>query len=313
MSETGVWYNGDHKVNFGLLLTDEKTKEIDENLTIKNSWDDWHLIPAEVPFVTPPAIKTSTVDIPGRHGLVDLMTIISDHPVYENRTGSIEFIMPPGYTASDEFYFGGNVWDPKRIHERVHEIASFLNKSNMVYLSLEDEDLGELKYWYEGSVWISDFIHDEDYSTITIDYDVYPFKHLAPVALRTVPGSSVPVLWSPYEARAYTIPSSSGENFVRVDNLGLSDDIVLPNIVVSNKPDDVDLLIQIEHYSKPMSGGVKLVNGLNVLFDLPYGGFKKYEKMTDTTLENGHGYVISASKKPSSTINIQFLLHQGWL
>ncbi len=35
----------------------------------KNTWDDWHLIPATRPLFNPPTVKTNMVNIPGGDGI----------------------------------------------------------------------------------------------------------------------------------------------------------------------------------------------------------------------------------------------------
>ena len=38
----------------------------------KNTWDDWHLIPATRPLFNPPTVKENMVNIPGGDGVLDL-------------------------------------------------------------------------------------------------------------------------------------------------------------------------------------------------------------------------------------------------
>ena len=57
----------------------------------KNTWDDWRLVPASRPLFNPPAQKVKTLDIPGGDGVIDLSQALTGYPVYQNRTGSIEF------------------------------------------------------------------------------------------------------------------------------------------------------------------------------------------------------------------------------
>ena len=59
----------------------------------KNTWDDWRLVPASRPVFNPPAQKVKTLEIPGGDGVIDLSQSLTGYPVYQNRTGSIEFIV----------------------------------------------------------------------------------------------------------------------------------------------------------------------------------------------------------------------------
>ena len=63
----------------------------------KNTWDDWHLVPTSRPVFHPPAQKVKTIDVPGGDGVIDLSRALTGYPVYQNRTGSFEFIVPNGF------------------------------------------------------------------------------------------------------------------------------------------------------------------------------------------------------------------------
>ncbi len=63
----------------------------------KNTWDDWHLVPTSRPVFHPPAQKVKTIDVPGGNGVIDLSRALTGYPVYQNRTGSFEFIVPNGF------------------------------------------------------------------------------------------------------------------------------------------------------------------------------------------------------------------------
>lgn len=63
----------------------------------KNTWDDWHLVSTSRPVFNPPAQKVKTIDIPGGDGVIDLSQALTGYPVFQNRTGSFEFIVPNGF------------------------------------------------------------------------------------------------------------------------------------------------------------------------------------------------------------------------
>ena len=63
----------------------------------KNTWDDWHLVPASRPLFNPPTVKTKIIDIPGANGNLDLSDSLTKYPVYNNREGQIEFIVMNDY------------------------------------------------------------------------------------------------------------------------------------------------------------------------------------------------------------------------
>lgn len=70
----------------------------------KNTWDDWHLIPTSRPVFNPPPTETHMIKIPGANGVLDLSESLTGYPIYENRTGSIEFIVENGHERWDIAY-----------------------------------------------------------------------------------------------------------------------------------------------------------------------------------------------------------------
>lgn len=148
-------YDGEHSVIFG----------------DKNSWTDWHLIPTSRPVFNPPEVKTNYVDIPGMDGGIDISEILSGHPVYKNRTGSFEFIVDPDWKTWSVVY---------------SEIANYLHGKKLRAILTDDPT-----YFYEGRFSISAWKSSAQYSSITIDYDVEPYK-------LNVIGTLDEWLWDPF-------------------------------------------------------------------------------------------------------------------
>ena len=151
-------YNGEHSVVFG----------------DKNTWDDWKLIPTSRPSFNPPPLRVVTIDVPGMNGTYDITDVLTGYPLYDNRTGSIEFMV---------------VQDDKTWIERYSEVMNYLHGQKMeAYLT------DEQYFKYEGRFTVSSWQSSEHNSTITIDYDVYPFK--------LEPNSSIEDwLWDPFSFR----------------------------------------------------------------------------------------------------------------
>ena len=122
----------------------------------KNTWDDWHLVPTSRPLFNPPSVKTSYIDIPGSNGLLDLTDSLTGFPVYNNRSGSHEFIVANGYRDWVTTY---------------SIIMDYLHGKRMKAV-LED-DKG---FYYEGRFSVNSWRSNKSFSTIVIDYNVYPFK-----------------------------------------------------------------------------------------------------------------------------------------
>ena len=56
-----------------------------------DTYETWHLIPTSRPVINPPEVKTKYVEIPGANGKLDLTESLTGYPLYDSRTGSIEY------------------------------------------------------------------------------------------------------------------------------------------------------------------------------------------------------------------------------
>lgn len=137
----------------------------------KNTWDDWHLLPSSRPVVNPPNVKTQYVDIPGGNGVLDLTESLTGYPLYEQRIGSWEFYVKNGYQAWNVLYY---------------EILNYLHGKRLKVI-LEDDP----SYYYEGRLTVNEWKSDSWWSTIVIDYELYPYK-------KEISTSIEDWLWDPF-------------------------------------------------------------------------------------------------------------------
>lgn len=164
----------------------------------KNTWDDWHLIPTSRPAFAFPAVKKHTVDIPGGNGVIDLTSALTGYPTYENRTGSFEFIVMHSGLSSDADGSAYNNSSKSAWQDVYSEIAEFLHGQRM-YLTYEDDP----GFYYKGRFSIGEWNTGEEYSTITIEYDLEPFKY-------SVTDTSNRWEWDTFNFRKGIIRSYSG-------------------------------------------------------------------------------------------------------
>ena len=122
---------------------------------IRNTWDDWRLIPTAKPTFPSPEPQYKFVDVPGKNGSIDLSTYLTGGIRYSDRTGSFEF---KAIDTSED-------WDV-----RCNSIAKFLHGQSLK-IYLEDDPF----YYYEGRVTMSKNSGDK-VPTITFNYRVGPYK-----------------------------------------------------------------------------------------------------------------------------------------
>lgn len=128
-----------------------------------NTYNTWHLIPMERPAISPPPKKKNTIDIPGANGDLDLSNALTKYPTYSNRTGSIEFMVEPDHVEHWQNIYS-NIMDTLSIEDTEHG-------GKIVAIMEEDPE-----WSYVGSWSVNQWKTNKSYSTITLDYDLYPFK-----------------------------------------------------------------------------------------------------------------------------------------
>ena len=125
----------------------------------KNTYDDWFLVPTSRPVVNPPEPKTNIIDIPGANGSIDLTESLTGDTVYDNRTGSWDFLVLNDRNPSITWY------------DLYSDIMDWLHgKHAKIYFNEEPD------YYYEGRCSVDGWTSGDRYSSITISYNLKPFK-----------------------------------------------------------------------------------------------------------------------------------------
>ena len=152
-SKQAQWY---HSMNFTYLREWNDTEK--KHGTI-NTWDDWHLIPTSRPVFNPPSVKEVYIDIPGSNGKLDMTESLAGYPLYDNRTGSFEFIVANGWRP---LWIGG-----------YQKFANWLHGKDLVCV-LDDDP----SYYYTGRFTMKEWKSNNDgtWSNVTFDYNVAPYK-----------------------------------------------------------------------------------------------------------------------------------------
>lgn len=153
----------------------------------KNTWDDWHLISSTRPVFNPPRPKMQYWEIPGMNGKVDGTENLVGYTLYENRTGSFEFIVENGH------------WDWQTAYST---IMNYLHGKRMRAV-MEDAP----GFFYEGRFSVNSWKSDKNWSTIVIDYDVGPYR-------QNVVSSMDPWIWDTFNFESDVIQDG---NAIRIN------------------------------------------------------------------------------------------------
>ena len=130
----------------------------------KSAYDEWDiaLTKVEIPL---PAPKTSTVDIKGANGLLDLSEVLTGDIVYGNRTMKLTFEM-----LDDTDYYG-----------LISNISNYLHGRVMSVRLTRDGD-----YYYIGRASINSWECIKRKGTIVITVDCEPYKYAVTETVRTI-------------------------------------------------------------------------------------------------------------------------------
>jgi|SRR3712207_806805 len=121
-----------------------------------HSYKDFGLVPTSKPVINLPSPKLEYLDIPGRQGEIDITESLAGEVIYEMRTGSFEFL----------------VSDPEK-WQAIHRKLLNTVHGKRINLVLDTEK----DYVYQGRLWVSEFKSDKNYSLITLDYKLEPYKY----------------------------------------------------------------------------------------------------------------------------------------
>ena len=130
----------------------------------KSAFYDWNIVltKAEIPLPTP---KTSTVDIKGADGVLDLSEVLTGDVLYNNRTIKLTFEM-----LNDNDYYG-----------LITEISNYIHGQKIKFTLNNDED-----YYYIGRATINQWECVKRKGKIVIQVDCEPYKYAVIETVRTV-------------------------------------------------------------------------------------------------------------------------------
>lgn len=144
-----------------LYFTTEDNEDWDDynpqnpSASIYNTFGSWGLIATERPVISMPPVKTNFTEQDYVSGSIDNTTTLTRVPVYGDRTGSITFY----------------VTEPENWPDTLLNLAGYLHGKRLK-MWLEDDP----EYYYLGRWAINQWGSSEKFSTIQLDYTLYPYK-----------------------------------------------------------------------------------------------------------------------------------------
>ena len=144
----------------------------------KSAYDDWNVVltKVEIPLPVP---KTSTVDIKGADGLLDLSEVLTGDVRYKNRTIKLTFEM----------------MDDTDYYTLISDISNYLHGKIVNFILSNDDD-----YYYTGRATINQWECVKRKGKIVIQIDSEPYKYLVTETTRKVTVSN--------ETKIVSLPNS---------------------------------------------------------------------------------------------------------
>ena len=175
---------------------------------------DLYLVPNGLPVISPPKVKTQIVDIPGANGVLDLTESLTPYPTYENRQGSLEFILLKDRLEHYNRYRTIHGVSKKMAHDSsamwsviYSRLLNLIHGRRCQMILLDDDP----DWYYEGRLAVNSWKSSNDgkWPIITIDYDFMPYKLSIQDSIEL---SSDNWLWSPFSFIDGVIYSSLNSN-----------------------------------------------------------------------------------------------------
>lgn len=171
--QNGTFYSEDYSVSFGDLAS-RTVGGVAQTVfnPVANTWTSWHLIPEQKPVIANPVVNAKFVKVPGSDGMLNLTEYLTGEVNYARREGTLSFIIDNDHEPVE------------RIREKIVDVLH--GKVIKMQLSYD------ARYYYEGRFSVGEVVSGADYSRISINYKLNPYK----LSVDWI--GSNPVLWDPF-------------------------------------------------------------------------------------------------------------------
>lgn len=105
----------------------------------KNTWDNYHMVPANGIYLpTPPEQKRTTIDLKTGNGLLDVSTVLTGYPLFQNRSGELQYFILDPWDLEEQGIGGSLNLETVKTRIKKHFSSSYIDRffnalQNMVY------------------------------------------------------------------------------------------------------------------------------------------------------------------------------------
>lgn len=232
-----------------------------------NTYGTWGLIANERPVISMPPVKTQFTEQDYVSGSIDNTTTLTKVPTYGDRTGSITFY----------------VTEPGNWPDTLLDLSAFFHGKRLK-MWLEDDP----EYYYIGRWAVNQWGSSEKFSTIQLDYTLYPFK----ISKLTTLNDNSDWLWDDFNfdngallPGDYTFTFQSNLNWVSIHqwsgltnygkiNRRLTQGIVAPTITWTAL-DNNDLDIRFTNKELDINVTTRIAKGSSIRTDILFSNLSR--------------------------------------
>lgn len=184
-------YYGDHGITFYEVT---QSRKFPIGAYIAHTWNNLYLIPLQRPYFMVPEKKRVTTEIAGADGIIDSSSALTGYPLYNNRTGTIDFIVASYDYKTDTpesvlDSVGAKILDSnsEEIYGRTGEYGYDISQTWVQkYTQLQDMLHGkeliavlddDPYYYYRGFFYLN-LQGGSDSTKVTLTYDLEPYKQM---------------------------------------------------------------------------------------------------------------------------------------
>lgn len=136
----------------------------------KNTWNDYHMVPANGIYLpTPPEQKRTTIDLKTGNGLLDVSTVLTGYPLFQNRSGELQYFILDPWDLEEQGIVG--------IHTMPNAYDVYSQILNDIHGQTGTMIFEDDPYWYyQGNFTVKSMDTNSVRRGVTIGYDVAPYK-----------------------------------------------------------------------------------------------------------------------------------------
>ena len=160
----------------------------------KNTWNDYHMIPANGIYLPPPPEqKRTTIDLKTGNGLLDISTVLTGYPLFQNRSDELQYLILDPWDLA-EMGITTTLAMPNA-YDVYSQLLSDIHGKQGTMIFEDDPD-----WYYQGIFTVRSMETNSIRRAVSIGYEVSPYK----IKNTSITGSSTTINSSEWTTFGYS-------------------------------------------------------------------------------------------------------------